>query len=122
MAVIIGLQEKKDAVRKIERLVDKVKVANNFLDNLTDMKGGFTISYSAEIKVEDGKPSATRSYRHPLIVSDIESLRRNVLYQRGIYISQIDKLCEEYSISLSDTEGSILSSYETDGSIDGGEI
>lgn len=122
MAIIIGLQEKKDAVKKIEKLIDKVKAANNFLDNLSGMKGQFTVSYSIDVKMEDGKPTASRSFRYPLVVNDVESLKRNILYQRGIYISQIENLCTKHDISLSDTEDSILGSYETEDYDDGGSL
>lgn len=122
MAIIIGLQEKKEAVKKIEKLVDKVKQANNFLDNLSGMKDQFTISYSVDISVEDGKPSASRTFRFPLIVNDLDTVRRNVLYQRGMFIAQINKLCGEYNISLSETEGGILASYDTSDDFNGESI
>lgn len=122
MAIILGLQERKDAVKKIEKLVDKVKQANNFLDNLSGMKGQFNISYSVDISVEDGKPSASRTFRYPLIINDLDTVRRNILYQRGLFIAQINKLCDEFDISLSETEGSILASYDTSDDLNGDSI
>lgn len=49
-------------------------------------------------------------------------IRRNILYQRGLFIAQINKLCDEFDISLSETEGSILASYDTSDELNGDSI